>query len=126
VRRSMTTLRRPMCDAVFDAAELHMEWGVRCPKCLERVRLSNPYGGRVAVLSVLIAFGILRVIGVRAAVALIAVTILISIPVSLLLNAASMRIKSPTLKKWKPRRRTLFEWLYERDAPPDLFDKRRR
>jgi len=41
------------------------------------------------------------------------------------LNFALMRVKPLTLKKWKPRRRTFFEWLYDRDAPPEMFDKPR-
>jgi hypothetical protein len=52
-------------------------------------------------------------------------TILVWIPVSMSLNFALMRVKPLTLKKWKPRRRTFFEWLYDRDAPPEMFDKPR-
>jgi hypothetical protein len=30
----------------------------------------------------------------------------------------------PTLKRWKERRKTFFEWLYDRDSLKDLFSRR--
>jgi hypothetical protein len=31
-----------------------------------------------------------------------------------------------TLKKRKPRIRTFFEWLYDREKPPEIFGKDKR
>jgi len=92
--------------------------------------VSFAYGGIVAVVSLLIAIGALALSHVRSIVGFIIGIILIWIPLSLCLNAHSVRYKPPTLKKWKVRRktgrrRTFFEWLYDRDAPRDIFDKRR-
>jgi len=121
----------PICAEDFDSTALLVEAGmtgaVRCPKCQERVRISSPYGGRVAIVSLPAAWVILAVLHVRTILGFAVGTLLIWPPVSLLLNAASVRIKGPILKKWNPRRsRTFFEWLYDRDAPPELFGKRRR
>ena len=121
--------RCPFCDHDFDAVELRQPAGLGggsyCPKCQERVRISFPYGGLVAFVSVLIAIGILALAHVRTIFGYVIGTVLIWIPLSLALNAATVRFKVPTLKKWKQRRRTFFEWLYERDTPPELIDKRR-
>ena len=123
-------LRCPVCGANVDLTQLQLDWGVeggpRCPKCLERVRYSNAYGGPVAILSLLVAVGILTLFRVHTYVVFFVGTVLIWIPVSLFLNAASVRIKPPTLRRRKPRRRTFFEWLYEREALQDLFNKRPR
>jgi len=120
----------PLCAEDFESTALLVEPGmtgaVRCPKCQERVRISSPYGGRVAVVSLLAAWVILADLHVRTILGFAVGTILIWVPVSLLLNAASVRVKGPVLKKWKPRRRTFLEWLYDRDAPPELFNKHRR
>ena len=124
------TLRCPICGADIDSSQLRLDWGVeggpRCPKCLERVRYSNPYGSYVGVLSLLVALGIMVLVHVQTYLSFLGGTILLWIILSLLLNAASVRIKPPSLERWKPRRRTFFEWLYERDAPQDLFNKRPR
>jgi len=74
-----------------------------------------PYSRYAVALSLLLAFGILFAFGVRSAFWLLVGTGLLWIPVSLLLNASFARFGPPVLKKWKPRRRTFFEWLYERD-----------
>ena len=126
----------PACGAQFDAEKLKMQWGWGagrwCPECHERVRYSNPYGRLVAILSLFIAVGILFVMGVRSAFWYFAGTALIWVPISLYLNAASVHLKRPSLKKWVPsrggvrrsRHKTFFEWLYERDEPPKMFDRR--
>jgi hypothetical protein len=85
-----------------------------------------PYARFVAAFSFLIALSVLRVLNVRTILTYIVGSILIWIAVSLFLNALSTRYKPVVLKKWMPRpprRRTFFEWLYERDAPPEMFRK---
>lgn len=123
-------LRCPMCGADIDLTQLRLNWGVeggpRCPKCLEQVRYKNPYGPYVAIISLFIGSGIMALIHVQSYMAFFGGAVLLSIPVSLFLNAASVRVKAPALERWKPRRKTFFEWLYERDAPQDLFNKRPR
>jgi DNA-directed RNA polymerase subunit RPC12/RpoP len=124
----------PICRTEFDLTELKREWGwtakLRCPNCNGQVLLKPPYGLAVGLLSLLIALGALRLYGVRSVNGYVVGTIVIWVPVSLYLNLESHRIKAPTLttpKQWtpKPRRRTFFEWLYDRDAPQDLFNRRR-
>ena len=127
-------LHCPFCAEDFDSSALVVEQGitgaVRCPKCRERVSISSPYGFPVAIASLLVAFVVLVLLNVRTILGFVIGTVMIWLPTSLLLNAASVRIKGPILKKWKPRhlrtRKTFFERLYERSAPPELFGKRRR
>jgi hypothetical protein len=83
-----------------------------------------PYGRPVALISLIISVALLVLLHVKNIVAFLVGTPLIWIPVSMFLNAWSTRLKPPTLKKWKQRRRTFFEWLYDRDAPKDLLGKR--
>jgi hypothetical protein len=40
------------------------------------------------------------------------------------LQRSAMRPKRTNAWDWKPRRRTFFEWFYDRDAPQDIFGKR--
>ena len=99
-----------------------MEWGsgggCHCPVCNELVRISLPYRIPAAVLSLLIAVGILIVVRVRNPVAFLFLTALIWVPVSLLFNAASSRIKPPTLKaqqQLSPYGRHAYELLAKED-----------
>jgi hypothetical protein len=95
-------LRCPVCNNEVDSTALRMEWGAggayHCPLCNELVRISLPYRIHVALLSLAIAVGILIFLRVRNPVAFLFLTAVIWVPVSLLLNAASSRIKPPTLK----------------------------
>jgi hypothetical protein len=123
----MMLLQCPACGESFDLSALQkpggMGGGCYCPKCQERVYLSSHYSRGVGIVSLLIALGGLTLAGVRTVDGLLLGTALIWVPLSLFLNAATMNIKPPILRKWKPRRRTFFEWLYDRDKPPELFDK---
>ena len=110
----------PYCGTDFAAVDLQQAAGIRggtyCPKCQERVRVSFPYSGRVAAVSVLLAFGALLVMKVRSVLWLCVATPALWIPISLFLNSYFARFKFPTLKKWEDRKhRTFFEWLYEWD-----------
>ena len=95
-------LRCPICNNEIDSTALRMEWGsgggYHCPVCDEPVRISLPYRIHVALLSLLIAVGILIVARVSNPFAFLFLTALIWVPVSLLLNTASSRIKPPMLK----------------------------
>jgi hypothetical protein len=83
-----------------------------------------PYGQVVAIISFLIAIGALAVLHARSTAGFVAGTILIWIPLPLCLRLMSARYRTPILNRWKERRKTLFEWLYDRDSPKDLFNKR--
>ena len=102
-----------------------MTGGSFCPHCHERFAISGP-SKVVAIASLTIAVGILALVGVRSIIGLVLGSALLWVPVSLFLNAAAARRKGVVLRKWKPRRRTFFEWLYERDSTPELFDKKPR
>jgi len=102
-----------------------MTGGSFCPHCHERFAISGP-SKAVAIASLTIAVGILALVGVRSIIGLVLGSALLWVPVSLFLNAAAARRKGVVLRKWKPRRRTFFEWLYERDSTPELFDKKPR
>jgi hypothetical protein len=99
-------LRCPICNNEVDSTALRMEWGAgggyHCPVCNEPVRISLPYRIHVALLSLVIAVGILIVLRVRNPVAFLFLTAVIWVPISLLLNAASSRIKPPKLKAQRP------------------------
>jgi hypothetical protein len=88
-----------------------------------------PYGKYAAIIAFLLALFFLALFRVRSILGFAIGTVLIWIPLSMYLNALTFRYKPPFLKKWEPRKqrhfRSFFEWLYERDAPPELFDKRR-
>src|SRR5437763_1792458 len=114
------TYQCPYCGTSFDAVDLQQPAGIAggtyCPKCQERVRVSFPYSGIVAALSLLLAIGSLLVLKVRSVVWLGVGSAALWIPISLLLNSYLARFKFPTLKKWEDRKhKTFFEWLYERD-----------
>jgi len=121
----------PWCGEEFDSTALQRPGGIGggmyCPVCQERVHLSLPYGAAVAVASLFISAGVLALAHVRNVIGFIVGMALIWVPLSMSINVWSTRLKPPVLKKWKSRSaRTFFEWLYERDAPQDLFDKRPR
>jgi hypothetical protein len=119
----------PTCRTSFDLAERERPGGVTggsfCPHCHERFAISGP-SKAVAIASLMIALGILALVGIRSTIGLVLGTALLWVPISLFLNVASARRKGVVLRKWKPRRRTFFEWLYERDSTPELFDKKPR
>ena len=76
-------------------------------------------------LAIVLAFGGLIVFQVRSVIWLILGTALLWIPLSLFLNTYFARFKPPVLKAWKPRRRSFFEWLYDRDRirAPKIADE---
>lgn len=125
---SSLTYECPVCKRRFLATELQQPAGVGggsyCPICQARVRVSFPYSGLVAAVGLMIALGLLYLVHVTDVFAFLLGIVVIWVPHSLFLNVASMRYKPATLKKWKERRRTIFEWLYDRDAPKDLFPKK--
>src|SRR5579862_7126021 len=114
----------PYCEKDFPVAELQMpagpSGGTYCPRCGERVHLFFPYGRLVIMASLLIAIGAMAVFRVRSVVVFASGTMLIWVPLSQYLKFASVRYGPPTLKRWTERRRTLFEWRYERNAPRDI------
>ena len=91
----------------------------------QRFAISGP-SKAVAIASLIIALGILALVGIRSTIGLVVGSALLWIPISMFLNVAIMRRKGVVLRIWKPRRRTFFEWLYERDSTPELFDKKPR
>jgi hypothetical protein len=125
----MMLVRCPTCGNSFDLAAREQPGGIAggtfCPQCHERFAISGP-SKAVAVASLIIALGTLALVGVRSIVGLFLGSVLLWIPISLFLNVATMRSKGVVIRKWRPRRRTFFEWLYERDSTPVLFDKRPR
>jgi hypothetical protein len=119
----------PTCGNSFDLAERERPGGVTggsfCPRCHQRFVISGP-SKAVAIASLIIAAGILALVGIRSTIGLVVGSVLLWIPISMFLNVAIMRRKGVILRTWKPRRRTFFEWLYERDSTPELFDKKPR
>lgn len=123
--------RCPICGGGFNAVEQPrgVGGGSYCPNCHGRIRIAFPYARYVAVISFLTAAGSVALLHVRSVVGFLTLTVLIWIPLSLFLNVASTRFKPASFRTWKasePRRRkhrTFFEWLYDRNAPQDLFKK---
>ena len=105
-----------------------MTGGSFCPQCHGRFALPG-LSKTVALVSLIIALGTLALAGVRSIVGLVVGAALLSVPISLFFYVARMRRKGVVLGKWeprqqKPRRRTFFEWLYERSQirAPTMFD----
>ena len=76
-------------------------------------------------MSLIIALGTLTLVGVRSIVGLVAGAALLWLPISLFLHVWTTRKKGVVvIRKWKPRRKTFFEWLYERNQirAPKMFD----
>jgi hypothetical protein len=119
----------PTCEESFDLAARERPAGAAggsfCPHCHERCAIPGP-SKTIALASLAIAVGFLALVGVRSIIVLAVGSALLWLPISLFLGAARMRSKGVVLRKWKPRRRTFFEWLYERDTTPALFDKKPR
>ncbi len=118
----------PTCGKSFDLGDRERPGGITggsfCPLCHERFAISASKS--VTIVSLIIALGTLALAGIRSIVGLIIGSALLWIPISLFWNASRARSRGVVLKKWKPRRRTFFEWLYERDSTPELFEKRPR
>jgi len=95
-------LHCPICGEDCDSTDFRVEpgtgGGLRCPKCQELLSFSYPYGWRVAIASVLIAWAILVLLHVRTILGFAFGTVLIWIPLSLFLNTASARIRPITLR----------------------------
>jgi uncharacterized paraquat-inducible protein A len=126
--KARNTYTCPACGECLQLGELQRPAGIGggmyCPKCQAQVYVSSPYPKLVAILSLLLAVGALLLMRVTSIIWFVAGTLVLWVPISMFLNLYSMQFKSFTLKKWKPRkRRTFFEWLYERDKPPEMFDK---
>src|SRR5271163_334565 len=119
----------PYCNQVFDSSELAQPAGIGggsyCPKCQEHVRISFPYGWAVAIISLLLAVATLLVAHATSPLTYLIGTPFLWIFYSLFLNAYSTRLKRASIRKWKPRRRTFFEWLYDRGSTPRLINKDR-
>jgi hypothetical protein len=122
----------PTCASSFDLAARErpggMTGGSFCPQCHARFAIPGP-SKTVAIASLIMALGTLTLAGVRSIVGLVVGAALLWVPISLFFYAASMRrqgvvIGKWKIRKWKPRRRTFFEWLYERDQirAPKMFD----
>jgi len=79
----------------------------------------------VAAVSFLLALGCVLAFHVQSVLWIAVGTAVLWVPISLFLNVYSTRFAAPTLKKWRPRRRTFFEWLYERDKikAPKITDE---
>jgi uncharacterized paraquat-inducible protein A len=120
----------PFCEEALDLPDLQLRWGLGggsyCPKCQQQVYLSSPYSKRIAVLSLLLVVALLWILQVTSIFWFVAGTVALWVPISLLLNAYSTGFTSSTLKKRKPRIRTFFEWLYDREKPPEIFGKDKR
>lgn len=118
----------PYCEKEFGVGELQHPGGIGggsyCPYCGRKVRIKFPYGRAVALISLIFAATTLILLRVTSIIGFAFGLILLWIPLSLFLNARSVRYKPPLLVKPKPRRRTFFEWLYDRNAPRDIFSKR--
>lgn len=127
-RSGIVTYECPICGHSFAVTDLQQPGGVGggsyCPNCQERVYVSFAYGGWIAVISFFLALAALALLHVRTILGFVIGAIFIWVPLSLFLNVASSRYRPPTLRKWKQRRRTFFEWLYDRDSVPELIDKR--
>jgi hypothetical protein len=115
---AMTLVKCPTCGNSFDLAARErpggMTGGSFCPQCHERFAFPGP-SKAVTIVSLIIAMVALTLAGVRSIVGLVIGTALLWVPIYLFLNAARMRRKGVVIRKWEPRRRTFFEWLYERD-----------
>ena len=81
----------------------------------------------VAIASLILSLGVLIAIGIRSTFNLVVGSVLLSVPIAFFWNISEMGRKGVVLRKWKPLiQRTFFEWLYERNKPPELFDKEKR
>jgi len=129
----MMLVQCPTCGNSFDLAAREQPGGLTggsfCPQCHERFAIPGP-SRAISIVSLIIALGTLALVGVRSIVGLIAGAALLWVPISLFLHVWTTRGKGVVvIRKWKPRRRTFFEWLYERDqirAPKILDDDENR
>lgn len=120
----------PTCGRSFDLAERETPGGFGagsyCPHCHEQFSIPGP-NKTIAASSLILALGILVLVGVRSALGLVVGSVLLWVPISLFWNVSEIRRKGVVLRKWKPLlRRTFSDWLSERDkirAPVFKEDK---
>ena len=123
----MMLVQCPTCGSSFDLAARERpaghEGGSFCPQCHAQFAMPGISKG-IALVSLIIALGTLALAGVRSIVGLVVGAALLWVPISLYFYVAGMRRNGVVIRKWKPRRRTFFEWLYERDQirAPKMFD----
>jgi hypothetical protein len=124
---AMMPVQCPTCGNSFDLAAREQPGGMTggsfCPQCHERFAIPGP-SRTVTIVSLIIALVTLALAGVHSIVGLVVGAALLWVPISLFLNVARMRRKGVVIRQWNPRRRTFFEWLYERDQirAPKMFD----
>jgi hypothetical protein len=128
------TYQCPFCRIDFDATAVRRPSGISgpsyCPNCEGRVRVVLPHGKYVVIVALLIAFAALVVLHIKTILGFAIGIPLIWLPLSMYLNALSFRYKPPVLRKWEPsdehHYRSLFEWLYERNRAPEIFDDKKK
>src|SRR5258708_5663645 len=120
---AMMLVQWPTCGNSFDLAARErpsgMTGGSLCPQCHERFAIPGP-SKTVTIVSLIIALGTLVSAGVHSIVGMVVGAAFLWVPISLFFYVARMRRKGFVIRKWKPRQhkprhRTFFEWLYERD-----------
>jgi len=120
---AMMLVQCPTCGNSFDLAARErpggMTGGSFCPQCHGRFAMPG-LSKTITLVSLIIALGTLALAGVRSIVGLVVGAALLWVPISLFFYVARMRRKGVVIGKWeprqqKPRRRTFFEWLYERN-----------
>src|ERR1700739_2748541 len=114
----------PTCGSAFDLAERERPGGLTggsyCPHCHEQFLIPGP-SKTLAIASLIFALGALVLVGVRSVLSLVVGSLLLSLPISFLLNVSEMSRTGVVLRKRKPlMRRTFSEWLAERNAPPEI------
>jgi hypothetical protein len=120
----------PDMRKTFDLAERETPGGFGagsyCPHCHEQFSIPGP-SKTVTIASLILALGILALVGVRSALGLVVGSVLLWVPISFFWNLSEMSRKGVVLRKWKPLlRRTFSDWLSERDkirAPVFKEDK---
>jgi hypothetical protein len=125
------TLRCPLCQGAVSTSELEVlpktGGGFKCPRCGQLLRFYQPYRVLRTLVSCSLAASVLLLGGIRNIPALLGGTFLLSIPISLLVNAYSVHFIPLVLTPWKPppATKTPMEVINDRNAPIDLFPKKR-
>lgn len=128
----IVTLRCPLCEFDVESSELQLlpgsGGGLKCPRCAQILMFRQSRRFLRWAISIVISAGLIWVSGIKSSLLFVGSTLLLSIPISLFVNAYFIHLVPPTLVPWKPRRhrKSVIELVNDSNATIELLSKNRK